>query len=87
MRTLLLALLVIAAWGCGQNAPTDDPNAANAPDQQMTESGLKPVQDMRGNEPVINSPSQVEPGGAYRIQPADPNDEKYKPDPKLAGGG
>ena len=36
---------------------------------------------------VVTDTSQVQEGGSYRLEPPDPNDPKFKPDPKLAGGG
>jgi predicted small lipoprotein YifL len=89
MRQLIaIAALAIVAAGCGQNAPADNPSAAGkVPDKQATATGLKPVQDLKGQEQVVNDPSQIRPGGSYRIEPANPNDEKYRPDPRLAGGG
>ena len=87
-RLSIIAALAIVAAGCGQNAPADDPSAASkVQDKQATATGLKPVQEVKGQEQVVNDPSQIRPGGAYRIEPANPNDEKYRPDPKLAGGG
>jgi predicted small lipoprotein YifL len=83
-----IAALAIVAAGCGQNAPADDPSAATkGPDKQATSDGLKPVEAVKGQEQVVTDPSQIKAGGSYRIEPADPNDEKYKADPRLAGGG
>jgi ABC-type uncharacterized transport system auxiliary subunit len=36
---------------------------------------------------VIHDPSQAKAGGSYKLEPPDPNDPKFKPDPKLGGGG
>lgn len=36
---------------------------------------------------VVNDPKNVKQGGAYKLAPADPNNEAFKPDPKLGGGG
>lgn len=87
-RIIAIAALAIVVAGCGQNAPADDPSAASkVPDKQATDTGIKPVESIKGQEQVIHDPAQIQPGGAYRIEPANPNDEKYRPDPKLAGGG
>jgi PBP1b-binding outer membrane lipoprotein LpoB len=88
-RYFAIAALAIVAAGCGQNAPGDDANAATkGADKQAVEGGgIKPVEQIKGQEQVVNDPSQIKPGGSYRIEPANPNDEKYRPDPRLAGGG
>lgn len=36
---------------------------------------------------VISDPKLVEQGGSYKLQPPNPDDPKFKADPKLGGGG
>jgi hypothetical protein len=42
--------------------------------------------DAVGEARVIHDPAHAKPGEGYRIAPADPNEQVFQPDPKLAGG-
>ncbi len=68
----LFAALMLA--GCGAKAA--DPAAVGSSDVSATKGSVR------------NAPDpQAAPGAAYRIVPPNPNDPKFKADPKLAGGG
>jgi curli biogenesis system outer membrane secretion channel CsgG len=71
--TLLLALLaVLALCGCQQKpADTAEANTAAVPNSSATK---------------YDDPSKAPDSGGYKISPSDPNDPKFKPDPKLGGG-
>jgi hypothetical protein len=88
MKTLrymiVLAALLAFGIGCNSSTPGDSSvsGTAGAADDSSSEESIK-----SGDAKVVNSPSEIQPGGAYRIEPADPNDPKYQPDPRLGGGG
>ncbi len=85
-RSLLLlaisALLTVA--GCGSKDAT--PEASAAPSANAGSSSESAPSS--GSTAVKNQPDgSAAPGAAYRIQPSNPSDPKYKADPRLAGGG
>lgn len=59
--------------------PTKEQQKAMAPDQvaAANDKNIKTY-----SAPPVNAAQ----GSSYRIAPANPNDPKFKPDPKLAGG-
>jgi PBP1b-binding outer membrane lipoprotein LpoB len=92
-RFLVLASSALCLVGCSgspqtanvsvKNAQVPQSNVAKSPtDQPMQEMG----DNVKGGASVIHDPAQAQPGGSYRIEPADPNDPHFKPDPKLGGG-
>lgn len=93
MRTPFLAAALafgLGLWGCGdpgEGAASKEAaknKAANTAPQQQ--GGIVSESKTAGGE-VVNDPSQVQAGGSYRIKPANPDDPKFKPDPRIAGGG
>jgi len=70
---ILSAAFIIV--GCGAKETPADPAAVGSPAVSATKVDVKNAPD-----------AQAAPGAAYRIVPPDPNDPKFKPDPKLAGG-
>lgn len=46
-----------------------------------------PLENAKNPDVMSAPPDQVAPGQSIRIAPSNPDDPKYRPDPKLAGGG
>jgi hypothetical protein len=81
---IVLAALLAFALGCSTSTPGEPGGSgtASAIDDASSEESIK-----SGDAKVIHDPSEAQAGGAYRIEPADPSDPKYQPDPRLGGGG
>ena len=79
--TLILGILIsFALVGCNQPTAADSAADGVAPKSAMGEND-------RGTAKVINDPSAVtDPNAAVRVVPANPDDPKFKMDPKLGGG-
>jgi len=76
--TLLTVICIVGlcAAGCKKSAVTDDNGAA-----------LKPIAGQGTSAPVYDRPpSGIQAGSGYSVAPANPNDPRFKADPKLAGG-
>jgi len=78
MRILPIFSIVVLAGalaGCSKVEATATPTEG-APDAVTVK-----------NAPIRHSPdASAAPGAGYRITPSNPNDPKFKMDPKLAGG-
>jgi hypothetical protein len=94
MKTLL-ALLCASALVVGCGVPDGAGDKAGS-ETQVTHQidntkGQNPMQSMgdnvQTNAPVINDPKEAKPGEGYKLKPANPDDAKFKPDPRLGGGG
>jgi len=78
--------------GCGKDS---DQSGKTIVVEKPPISGAKEISDpmqangdnVKTNAPVVDDPKQTVPGGSYRIAPANPNDPKYRADPRLGGGG
>ena len=91
---VVLASAVLFVMGCSSggdaaaqtNGVKDQKAASNIvkspEDQPMKEMG----DNVKGGGTVVNDPNMVQPGGAYRIEPKNPDDPHFKPDPRLGGG-
>ena len=81
---IVLTALLAFALGCSTSTPGESGGSgtASAIDESSSEESIKAT-----DAKVINDPSEAQAGGAYRIEPADPSDPKYQPDPRLGGGG
>lgn len=94
MKTLIpLVLLAALVVGCG---PADGAGDKAGSEVQVTDQvdntkGKDPMATMgdnvKTNAPVIHDPKEAKPGEGYKIAPANPDDPKYKADPRLSGGG
>lgn len=83
----LIALSLAVAFGCGEAKTTTASTPENTEFDKVSERTNKP----NGEQPnsggtVINDPADAQPGGSYQIKPANPDDPRFKPDPRLAGG-
>ena len=86
MRTavtlLVIGMLGIMLSGCsGAVAGETGADAAAA----RTEKGATAPEGNTGST-KISDPTGVKPGDSVTVAPADPNDPKFKADPKLSGG-
>jgi len=90
MRTNRLASIIIGALGVCLLVGCKTESDSNATNTEVkgtaTEMG-KGDNVKSAQAKVVSDPSQVQEGGSYRLEPPDPNDPKFKPDPKLGGGG
>lgn len=76
-----LALLVVVA-GCGSSDVS-----ANV-EQTPSAPGTTPkVGDTVNGTKIVNKPPSEVPAGGIMLQPDNPNDPHFKPDPNLRGGG
>lgn len=82
---IVLAALLAFAFGCSTSTPGDSGGSGTA--SAVDDDGVSEESIKSADAKVINDPGRVEPGGSYRIEPADPSDPKYQPDPRLGGGG
>jgi len=85
--------LSMALVGCGSGSGTDTastpPQAPAANPQTASQQGMAPDQTAAANNksvPTYSSPQDASQGTGYRLAPANPNDPKFKADPRLAGG-
>lgn len=81
MRTTIIAgiLLAFTAIGCS------GASAADAAAENTAAKGTTSEND-QGTAKSVSDPSSVKGTDSVRIVPPDPNDPKFKPDPKLGGG-
>ncbi len=79
---ILSALCALVLCGCGSSNAEVEAARPNLPESSMN---TDKITDTKAQQ--ISDPSQAKQGGAYRIVPANPDDPKFKADPKLAGGG
>lgn len=81
---LVTALASVIA-GCGK---TESDGNAVSTEVKGSATVMQPGDNVKSaNAQEVSDPSQVKDGGSFRLTPPDPNDPKFKPDPKLAGGG
>lgn len=80
--SLVIAAALLAAVGCSSEDVSTARAIESAPQGDQSKGD-----NVRTDAPVVHDPQQVQPGGSYKIEPANPSDEKYRPDPRLGGGG
>lgn len=73
--TLLITIIVLLV-GCGSDDSQVSGDVQNRAGEQTS----------HGAE-IANKPPDSIPAGGIVIEPPDKNDPKYKPDPRLSGGG
>ena len=90
MKHFTIALVIGGLFfvaGC----KSSDEDVANAPkaelsvDQGASGSDVQVGQKINGAT-AVGSPTDKIPEGGIVLRPPDPNDPKYKPDPRLGGG-
>jgi hypothetical protein len=86
MKTAVPLLLAVAFLGGALGCASEDVSTAQAI-ESAPQGDQSKGDNVRTNAPVVHDPQQVQPGGSYKIEPANPNDEKFRPDPRLGGGG
>lgn len=69
-----LLILALLAVGCGSEEPAE---VNLQPKPGDTVNGAK----------IVSSPPDSIPSGGVMLRPKNPNDPKFKPDPRLHGGG
>lgn len=75
---VIFSLLAIVLAGCSSE-PQHAPMAEDVKDKDNIKAS---------DAKVVNSPEDIKGSSSgYRIEPKDPNDPRFKADPKLAGGG
>lgn len=81
IRLILLSIFCgLVLGGCGQKeGATADAGGTGIKPKGKTQSGATIVNEVPGNESI--------PQGGVVITPPNPNDPKFKADPRLAGGG
>lgn len=89
LYTIAILGLLLCMTGCGQDtaASGGPPEGAGVATAAQDDAAIPEEQVSRGDADVINDPSDAKAGGAYVIEPKNPNDPKYQADPRLAGGG
>lgn len=86
-RNWLFFFLVAGALlssGCNSEAEV---SAGSTAAPVSTEGDQTKGDNVQTNAPVYNDPSKAPESGGYKIEPANKDDPKFKPDPKLGGGG
>lgn len=85
----VVGALVLSTAGCKSGGDEEGTAAQPAAGQAGAAGGgsVAGTTGAPGPAPVFNSPSQAVGSGSFRIKPANPSDPKFKPDPRLAGGG
>ena len=80
MKYILMAALAGTIL-CGCSKTEDQPGD--------TDKGpsVKKDASSANNPTTVNDPTNVEAGQSIRVPPANPNDPKFRQDPKLSGGG
>lgn len=81
LRTIAMAVgLSLLVSGCKSGESTSNETQSASPNANPPASASNP--------PVTSQPpDQAAQGQSIRITPPDPNDPKFKQDPKLGGGG
>jgi len=81
-----MAALLVVVSGCGGSA--GDQAASQVKVVQPADGKMGKGDNVQvKNANTVSDPSKTTPGGSYKIEPANPNDPRWKPDPKLGGGG
>ena len=92
MKTaLVITSLLFLLVGCSPDSDDSSKKVKVTTPAVETPAGQDKMQangdNVKTDAPVVNDPNQTTPGGAYRIAPKNPDDPKYKADPRLGGGG
>lgn len=87
MKKFLAALAVasvLVVWGCGEKGASAESGGSTT-----AASGQNPAGTKVNGATVVNEPPRDGniPKGGVVLKPSNPDDEKFKPDPRLAGGG
>lgn len=90
MRLIFVAVLPVFALtallaGCGSDPAVAADPSISSESGKASATGA-PGQTLNGAKVVTQPTGNVPPGGIV-LQPPDPNDSRYKPDPRLSGGG
>jgi len=82
---LAIAVAALAVAGCKHD--TDDGVAVDKTIPQAPAGTSKNAGTKINDATVVNAPTDQIPPGGIVIKPANPDDPKFKADPKLHGGG
>lgn len=86
MRLVLALGVALVIGGCSSESDVAGSSTELKKPQDATKMGVGDNVVQEGGT-TVSDPGQVKEGGSYKLAPANPDDPKFKPDPKLGGGG